>query len=174
MMTDPLRGGAILLFGLLLVAAFSLQGSADSLLTPLPGAWMAATILPSLIVAGTLAYTLAGAIPWLIVRRLTTIGVMSAALYSGGQTARGLYVVSTFGAEVERAQVTLLVTGSGDGVLQAVDPTRPGPVRVLPAAASVVQGMARGQCVRVAIERAGAAERLAGGLVTAQDLGPCE
>lgn len=174
MLTDPLRGGATLLFGLILVSAFALQGSANSLLTPLPGAWMAATVLPSMIVAGALAYTLAGGIQSPLLRRLTVLGVMAGGLYGSGQTARGLYVMSTFSGSVEPAQLTLLVTGSGDGVLQAVDRARPGPVRSLPATAEAVRSMARGQCVRVAIERAAGAERLTGAVVSQADVGPCE
>lgn len=174
MMTNPLRGGATLLFGLILISAFTLQGSADSLLTPLPGPWMAATIVPSMIVAAALAYALAGGIQSLLVQRLTLLGVMASAFYGAGQTARGLYVMSTFSGTVERAQVTLLVTGGDNGVLQAIDRTRPGPVRFLPATAEAMQSLTRGQCVRVTVERAAGAERLAGAVITPEDLGPCE
>jgi hypothetical protein len=175
MLTDPLRGGATRLFGLFLLSGFALQGSSESLLTPLPGSWMAATIVPAMIVAVVVAYTVAAAIPSLLVRRLTTIGVLSASLYSSGQLARGLYVMSTFSGTVERAQITLLVTGGGSGSLQAVDPTRPGPVRTLPASADEVRSAARGQCVSVTIERApGGAERLVGAKVTPEDISPCE
>lgn len=170
-----LRVAAALVLCGLAVSAFALGGAASALLTPLPTAWMAPTMALAIGLGIALSWVLAEGLPWRLARRLTVVGVLAATLYFSGQTMRGLYVVLTFSGDVQADEVSLLVTGFGNGHLQAVHRSLAGPVRRIPIRADADVGEPRGMCVTVGIERtAGGAERLAGEEVGEEDVGPCE
>ncbi|MFM2162312.1 MAG: hypothetical protein RLZZ383_1824, partial [Pseudomonadota bacterium] len=168
-------GLAVGVLSILFALSFTLNGG-DTLLTPLPSAWVGPPVVAAIALALFLAMAVASAMPGGLLRRLVVIGVMAATLYLSGETARGVYALVAFTGDVERDTLELMVTGASSGSVYAIDQASPGRVLTLPASEAVARVPPHGHCVTVATETAASgAVRIAkdGWVVTPDAVGPC-
>jgi hypothetical protein len=118
---------------------------------------------------------LAKDIPSRLVRRLTLITVMALTIYAGGESARGLYVLSAFNGQDAVASEPWMTLGRRGDTITLSSLKRQKTIS-LRASRDAVAAVGPGRCVTIAVERsASGAERVATSqrAIQASDISSC-